>query len=388
MTWNGYNMDALQGLHKRALHLAETDQHAVAFSAFVEAIDGLEALMGPTHHSTMNTLSSFVDFSLGCGEYHDEAERRLQKSVVDYQKAFGDAHEKTFRSMARLGIFYHAQGRHGESELMLTRAMTGLEGCFQDDPEDAFRAITPIATKLIGIFECQGDFERAEQEYIKLITTSEALKDPYQLSCNSLKHHLSHLYCRAERGYGNVEMAPPYHKTERLLLELLDYSELYRSYAEESLCSWEMLRAHYYDLNETEKLSAHLTRTEKFIESLPSSHAFSVTSKKKVNVLKNGIARSYQKLGKYTMAQWWFLHAQQSIEEDLGADTQPAFQNLMHTALFYLEQDQWTEAEPVFKAALQRAEKVLEPDDPVKDRIAKCLETKKYTATCSVCCIH
>lgn len=186
-------MEGLKALHHRAVHLGEQHQDADARVAFAEAIDGLEALMGPTHHSTMSVLSSFVEFCVQ-RDYLDEAEHRRRKSVIDHENHFGEKHFKTFQSIARLGLFYKSQKRYGESELLLIRAREGLESLPQHDSEDTFCNTQNIVLGLIQIFQSQGEYKRAEQEYSTLIAKAEALKEPYQKTCIGLKHDLSHLY--------------------------------------------------------------------------------------------------------------------------------------------------------------------------------------------------
>ena len=69
----------------------------------------------------------------------------------------------------------------------------------------------------------------------------------------------------------------------------------------------------------------------------------------------------------------------------LRAFQSESFGVLVQIALFYLGQDQWDEAEPYFRDAQHRAEVVLEQDDPIKDKIAKCLTIRVYKSECPCC---
>lgn len=82
------------------------------------------------------------------------------------------------------------------------------------------------------------------------------------------------------------------------------------------------------------------------------------------------------------------MHVQETVEADFGPESYLAYKSVLQTALFYLNQGQWEEAEPLFKNAFARADKVLEDDDPVEARIAGCLKTKRFEASCLECGIN
>ena len=380
--WQSLDLEALRDLHTRAINTAEHD-HGRARMMFLDAMDGLESLVGATHCTTVEVLSSLVNFCLSHG-FYNEANDRLQKSLADHEARFGDSHHLTLMSMARLGDFYSKREQRGDSEIMLVRAKHGLERLFWDDAEELLVNTLGICKNLAKLYQDQGEFEKSEQEYLLMIGRAEALQGPYVSELLRLKHALVLLYRGGRRvASGSVEKAVPLLRLEQLLLECIEACE-YTSVPDSlDLEFLEYLRDQYDTQGENLKLQDLLVRIVYKVEAVEKVRALSEPSK--LLQIKKGLARSNWKLGNCGVAEWWFLRLQPEIDTICGINSLEALANLVQTALFYLGQDKWDEAEPYFRDAQSRAEIMLEQDDPIKEKIARCLTTRIYKSECLGC---
>ena len=386
LQWQGLNLEALRDLHSRATNLAnQGNEHEKALMMFWEAMDGFESLVGATHYSTVEVLSSFVEFCLKAG-FYDEAKDRMQKSLADHQAQFGDLHQQTLMSMVRLGCFYLVRKQFGNAELNVVRARIGFEDLFRDNAEQVFVHTVEIGASLAGMYEAQGDFEKSEQEHLLMIRKGEALRGPYELQVLRLKHALVHLYIKRLQEEGDrIESGIPL-KIERLLLECVEACEYTSIPDDVNVCCFELLREQYHTMGEDLKLKNLLVRIVHKIEAVGRAReVFADFDRNQLCGLKKGLARSYVKLGDHESAEWWYLSLQPELESYHGVNSRDALQNLMQIALFYLGQDEWNEAEPYFREAQHRAETVLEQDDPIKEKIARCLTTRVYKSECRCC---
>ena len=381
--WRGFDLEALHDLHVRAVDLAKTGNHERARMMFWEAMDGLDALVGASHHYTVDALSSFVKFCLSNG-FYDEAHDRLQKSLADHQAKFGDSNRLTLMSMIRLGDYYSKREQHGNSEIMLIRAKHGLESLFKDNAEDLLVNTLGIGESLAKLYENQGDFEKSEQEYLLMIGKAEALGGPYVSELVRLKHSLIHLYMRLPRDpCSSVERGIPLLKVERLLLECIEACEYTSVPYRIDLCFLESLRDQYHRQGENLKLENLLVRIVHKVEAIEKSRA--MFDHIELRQIKQGLAHSFLQLGNLGAAEWWYLRLQPEIDTYYGVNSRKALELLVQIGLFYLGQDKWDEAEPYFRDAQHRAEIVLEQDDPIKEKIAECLRTRIYKSECPCC---
>lgn len=382
LQWHGLDLEALRDLYTNAIQTAEQD-HGRARMMFRHAMDGFESLVGATHCATVEVLSSLVNFCLSHG-FYDEANDRLQKSLADHQAKFGDSHRLTLMSMERLGDFYLKREQHGNSETMLVRAKHGLESLFKDDAEDLLVNTLGIGESLAQLYEDQGDFEKSEQEYLLMIGRAEALRGPYVSVLLRLKHSLVHLYMGRPRDpFGSVARGVSLLKLERLLLECIKACEYTSIPYQFDLCFLEFLREQYHRQGENLKLENLLVRIVHKVEAVEKSRA--VFDRFKLRQIKRGLAHSFLQLGNRGAAEWWYLRLQPEIEIYHGVNSREALQLVVQIALFYLGQNEWYEAEPYFRDAQRRAEIVLEQDDPIKEKIARCLTTRVYQSDCPCC---
>lgn len=345
---------------------------------FWDAMDGLESLVGPTHHSTVETVWSFVQFCLS-NSFYDEAMDRIQKSLADHQATFGESHKQTLDSMVRLGEFYITREQYGSAEIILVRAKNGLESLFRADAEELLRHTHDVGKLLAELYEKQGDYDRSEQEYLSMISRAETLQGPYRRLILHLKHDLARLYM------DNLirHRSTPFFKVEQLLLECIELSEAILTLDGISLCVFELLRDYYHCMDEDLKLKSLLIRIDNKIGR--PRVGFENVAREVLLRLESGLARSYGKLGKHTLAEWWYLRLQPEVEDCFGPDSREALMNIMQTGISYHCQGKWDEAERLFRDAQRRADVVLEPDDPVKERIAQYFKTRSYKSVCPSC---
>jgi hypothetical protein len=154
------------------------------------------------------------------------------------------------------------------------------------------------------------------------------------------------------------------------------------------LCSFELHRKQYHQLDEDSKLKSLLARIENKIHAVEDPVLqYLVTSKTRDKLFtpKTGLAGSYAKLRAPWLAENWFIRVQPEIENAYGADGRNALLSIMQTGLFYLGQNMWKEAEPWFREAQSRAERDLDQDDPMKLKIARCVVEQRYEPGCWNC---
>ena len=383
LEWHGFDLEALRDLHTRAIDSAKTGNHERARMMFWETMDGFDALVGANHTFSVDALSSFVEFCVSNG-FYDEAHERLQKSLAEHEAEFGDSHRLTLMSMVRLGDFYSKRQEYGNSEVMLVRAKNGLESLFKDDAEVLLVHTLGIAKSLAQLYEDQGDAKKSEDEYLLMIGKVEALRGPYESELLRLKHSLVHLYMRRPRDpRSSVEKGIPLLKRERLLLDCLEACEHTSVPSTIELCFLEYLREHYDTQGENLKLENLLERIVQTVEALEKSRALS--NHPKLRQIKQGLAHSFLRLGNREAAEWWYLRVQPEIDNYFGVYSRQALETVVQIALCYLGQDKWDEAQHYFRDAQHRAEIVLEPDDPIKGKIAGCLRTRVYKPECPCC---
>lgn len=378
LTWNGLNMSALTNLHQRAVQLTEESDYAGARVMFLEAIDGLGALMGPAHKSTICALESFVDFCTK-QDFFDDAEQKLQESLTKHQDKWGEHDAKTLRSMARLGRLYLLQKRYGESEILLMRSKAGFESIYNSEPERLFINTCAIVQELVDLFRLQLDFLRAEQEFLSLIAKAEALNEPYRIRCLRLKYDLAVLYLdyKWRQAIETPSFVPliPLLKREQVLLELLEHVKDCSLLTYWELYSLTMLGMHYSSLEDTGKIGPLVDLIEKLID--PEAGAQindDEYTQEHFLDLRWALFWSNSKLGRQEAARKCFKFLQEHTEKNHGPQSHDAIDLLVKAASVYFWLNLPQEAEPLLQEALLRTETVLQPDDPL---IAKTMDLSK-----------
>ena len=399
LEWHGHGLDELRDLRDRAVGFTENGEHEEARVAFVEALCGFEALVGPSHTDTIRALSSYVQFCMAQEDF-DEARDRLQKSLAHHQAQHGNNHQKTLQSMGRLGRFFKWRNQHGRSEILLIKAKIGLESLYKSDAEELYLNTRDVASDLIEVFRMQGNWEGAEQEYLSLISRLEALRGPqleplqrhYHADLTWLQRNLIVLYVSEWTGYiGSSRKDLPYQKVERWLLNSIETLQLSPKTAKDYWENYYLLLWHYFRSREESMLKSLLELVEDKI-SLAGDAAWPYPiptsrdrSRGTFSSLKQFMAISYIRLGDHERAGLWFTRIQNEVEAHFGADSREAAFTLIRHALCYLRSDLWERTEPLLQEAQRRAEAALEPHNPIKEKIAKCLVDHQYESPCVFC---
>lgn len=381
-------VDALVELNHKAVEHASEGKLSVAYPQFQESIDGLEALKGSTHFTTVKALAAFAKAAIA-NEQYDEVEARMLKSLQDHETTLGQGSVKTLQLIALIGQLYKHQGRLGDAETYLKQAKEGLQTS-ASEPEDRFLQTRTIAEDLIEIAIEQQNFEEAETVLLESIKMAESLGSTYHETVLHLKHKLAHLYGNKTweaRELTIFQKAPPIRKAELLLLELAECSKFGAdglNVDDADICPWRSLLLQYYDRNDQEKLEAFLTRT---ISRLQFYATIPPRAKEEILAMQIHIARSFWRLRKQDDADQWFLRAQQNIDEDssYGPESAYSFENGLYHAHMLLESDEWNRAKENFLVVKEKALKLYGPQSHIYDTIEYALKTRQWVPRCSSC---
>jgi hypothetical protein len=381
LTWDGLNMNDLIIEQDQAKKRAEEGDFAGARVMFIGAIDGLDALMGPAHQSTINALDSFISFCLE-QDFIDDAEQKLKESLTKHQEKCGNQDARTLRSIARLGRFYRMQNRYGESELLLTMAKAGFEIIYSAEPERKLTNIFRITRDLVILLRSQQDFARAEQELLDMIAQMEAMGQTYKWPSSVLKMDLVDLYfddnwVKLVNSQAFVPMLP-YLKREYILLELADDAEHSLKLSGNDVMHFIFLIHHYTQVMELEKIEPLLERILKLLD-FDSGFRFQDNYHTQLQIfgLQWCMFCSYSWLGKKEAAAKYFKLVQDKIEKGHGPESRDALDCLAAAAGTYFFYELPEEAEALFQELQLRAETLLQPDDTLMSSIMKAFEERK-----------
>ncbi|KAK3168116.1 hypothetical protein OEA41_004562 [Lepraria neglecta] len=399
LEWHGHGLDELRDLRDRAVGFTENGEHEEARAAFVEALCGFEALVGPSHTDTIRALSSYVEFCIAQEDF-DEAKDRLQKSLAHHQAQHGNNHQTTLQSMGRLGRFFKWRNQYGRSEILLIKAKIGLESLYKSDAEELYQNTRDVASDLIEVFRMQGNLEGAEQEYLSLISRLEALRgpqleplqSPYHTHLTGLQRNLIYLYVLEwTRNVGSPRKDLPYQKVERWLLNSIETLQLSPKTAKYYWENYYLLLRQYLISGEESKLKSLVELIEDKINLAGDAawpYPVPACRDRKFDsffTVRECMALSYLRFGNGRRADWWLTRLQNEVEGYFGADSQEAIFSIVRRALFHLRRDHWEEAEPLFHEAQRRAGTGLELDDRIRAKVSKCLVDHQYESPCIFC---
>ncbi len=87
---------------------------------------GFEKGLGSEHPFTLNSVNNLAELYQAQGRYGD-AEPLLQRALAAREKMLGPAHPDTLTSVNNLAGLYYAQGRYGDAEPLLQQALAASE---------------------------------------------------------------------------------------------------------------------------------------------------------------------------------------------------------------------------------------------------------------------
>ncbi|KAH7552013.1 hypothetical protein BM1_08875 [Bipolaris maydis] len=389
--YNGQDVDGFLTVSRNAQTLIEHDDYPGAKLAFIEALEGLEALLGSTNKIVIDVLLRFVDVAIENKDL-DGAMEQLRKSYTHHQELLGDNHKKTWLSFSRLGLVYAAEKKHGQALKTFTAARDGLHAASETSSEDMFNLTLGLKCQIVDACRELGDFESAEEELCDLIRQSEGLGGTYRDQIAYFKHQLAHLYTDKKWQAGRHPLGsadPPRHRVEKLLLEAVHDYALTFNEGPFHLCTLEQLRRYYETTGELHKLS---TLVREKIEPILSTIRSTEDDCAKVHdELTVGVISSLSWLCEYEKADWWLQWRQQQIENASsdGYYSLKALSNLMMHARSYLDRSLPQFAEPLLEKAQRIARKILPPDHDVHKTIAETIANKAWMyRTCNRCLVN
>ncbi|EUC46281.1 hypothetical protein COCMIDRAFT_4662 [Bipolaris oryzae ATCC 44560] len=389
--YNGQDVDSFLRISQIAQTFVKQGNYSDAKLAFMEALEGLEALLGTVHKIPVHILLVFVDAAIKNKDF-DGAMERLRKSYTHHQELLGDNDKKTWMSYSRLGLVYDAERKYGQALKTFSAARDGLRAASQMGVEDMFNLTFELNLKILCAYHHLGDLESAEEELCDLIPQAEGLGDAYQTQSAYFKHQLAHIYNSHEWHPEEASLcnaAPPRKRIEKMLLEAIyDYAVTFDE-GPYYLCSLEQLRTYYETTGEVHKLNCLIT--EKIEPILSAIRPASDLCVEKYLELMEGTIYSLLRLREYEKADSWLHWRQQQIENlDLkGTYSVEALCNLMMHAKTYLDRSMPQSAEPLLEKAQRIAEQILPPGHAIHTTIAETIARKAWLRrTCCQCLVN
>ena len=379
--YNGQDVNGFLTVSQNAQTLVKQGNYLGAKLAFIEALEGLEVLLGAPNKIVIDVLLDFVHVAIE-NEDFDGAMERLRRSYTDHQEMLGDKDKKTLLSLGRLGLVYDAEKKYGQALKVLSTARDGLRAACETSPEDIFNLTVDLSIRISYAHQNSGDFEAAEKEVCDLIRQAEGLGDAYREKVAYYKHLLAHLYINEDRQRKRhlwSGAAAPRQRVEKILLEAIHDFAVTFSEGTAYLCSLEQLRMYYEITGEVHKLSALIAEK---IE--PSLSVIRPTDDPRIELylgLMKGTVYSLWRLREYEKADWWMCQRQQQIENlNMNGDWSfEALYNLMEHAKNYLDRGMTQLAEPMLEKAQRIARQILPPDHSVHKTIAESIANKSWT---------
>lgn len=386
--YNGQDLDSFLASSHYAEALVKQGNYTVAKLAFIDALEGLEALIGAVNMITIGVLDSFVDAAIENKDYGGATEL-LRKSHTQHQELLGKDHKKTWVSFGRLGLVQLAEGKRGQALKTFMDAKAGIRAAPDMSQEDIFNLTTEFTSNIVDVYQELYDFESAVSELCDLIQQAEALGDAYQNQTAGLRHRLAHLYNDEVWSLGTVPFgvaAAPRQRIENTLLQAINDFEATFSETPHYLCSLEQLRAYYETTGEVSKLDALITKR---IE--PAFVALRPTGPNRENYigLMQGAILSLSRLGKFEKAEMLLNWRQQQIEssDKMGFFSFEALSNVTLHAKWHFDRNMPQSAEPLLEKAQQIAMQVLPPDHTFHKVLAQTIADKVWMYEACHCCL-
>jgi tetratricopeptide (TPR) repeat protein len=120
---------------------------------YLQALQGKEPTLGPTHTSTLNTVNNLGLLYIGQGKL-GEAETMYIRALQGYEEALGPTHTLILNTVINLGVLYTNQGKLGEAETMYLRALQGYE-----------ETLGPTHTSTLYSLHCLANLRSAQGRY-------------------------------------------------------------------------------------------------------------------------------------------------------------------------------------------------------------------------------
>jgi tetratricopeptide (TPR) repeat protein len=267
-----------------------------------------------------------------------------QKYEAAVKAKLGTAHPSYGTALNELGIVYHAQGKYGEAEEFLARALT----IYERSGNANLLNIANTLTNLGNVERSQAKYSKAEPLYKRALAIRE--KAPGQPNVSRTLDNLAVLY----------RLQGKYSDAEELLKRALNIQEkaLGGSHPDvaatlNGLALVYRYQGKYSDAEELFKRALNIKE-----KALGGNHRDLASS-------LNNLALVYQAQAKYSDAEGLFKRALAINEKALGESHPSVAVNLDNLAVVYLDQGKYSDAEELFKRALNIQEKALGESHPL-----------------------
>ncbi|EOA90522.1 uncharacterized protein SETTUDRAFT_146424 [Exserohilum turcica Et28A] len=153
------------------------------------ALQVYEAVLGPSHTSTLQTVNNLGTLYLSLGQL-DEAEQMLERALQGYEEALGPGYTSTLQTVNNLGSLYAGQSRPDMAEQMYKRALEGYEKTL--GPQDMLTLQT--INNLGLLYAGQSKPDMAKEMYERALQGCEEALGPKHLLTLRTVNNLGTLY--------------------------------------------------------------------------------------------------------------------------------------------------------------------------------------------------
>jgi tetratricopeptide (TPR) repeat protein len=268
-------------------------------SRFEGFLSQIQALDSPDLATSLGRLGNLYRSQ---GRY-GEAEPLLQKALKLHSSILGQDHPNVATSLNDLAVLYNSQGRYSEAEPLLVRSLSIREQQLGQDHPDVATSLNDLAV----LYHAQGRYSEAEPLLVRSLSISEQQLGQNHSDVASSLNNLAALYDSQGR----------YSEAESLLVRSLSIRE----------------------------------------QQLGQDHPNVATS-------LNNLALLYLTQGRYDEAEPLLVRLLSIREQQLGQDHPHVAISLNSLAALYYAQNRYSEAEPLLVRSLQIAERNLGRNHP------------------------
>ena len=153
-------------LFKAAWYASEMGQYSRAYEMGSTALRTREAVLGPEHADTLNSLNSLGLVVNSLGRY-DEAKAMHEKALEAKRRVLGADHPSTLTSMANLASTYWKQGRWVDAKALFVQVMETFKTKLGADHPDTLTSMANLAST----YREQGRWADAEALDVQVMET-------------------------------------------------------------------------------------------------------------------------------------------------------------------------------------------------------------------------
>ncbi|KAJ5640322.1 uncharacterized protein N7484_008184 [Penicillium longicatenatum] len=334
--------DQLAKVLRASQLLQDQVQLAAAEQMYLQALAGYEKALGQDHTSTLRTVNNLGNLYSEQGKL-DEAEQMYVRALAGREKALGLDHTSTLETVNNMGNLYSNQNKLDEAEQMYVRALAGKEKALGPDHTSTLTIVHNIG----NLYSEQGKLDEAEQVFMRALAGREkALGLDHTLTLETV-NSLGNLY----RDQGKLDEAE--HMYTRTLAGKEKTLGPDHTSTLETVHNLGNLYSDQGKLDEAEQMYVRaLAGHEK---ALGPDHTSTLRT-------VNNLGNLYSKQGKLDEAEQIYMRVLAGYEKALGPDHTSTLRTVNNLGNLYSEQGKLDEAEQMYVRALAGHEKALGPD--------------------------